>query len=70
MVYRDKLGYTNGCERLECHGLAVLCSSYLQEVVFENIPSDHEIWSIRCHVGIQAHYTTILHSHAPLVPQA
>ena len=37
-----KIEETNGCERLGCHGLPVLCEAYLQEVVFENSPSDHE----------------------------
>ena len=40
------------------------------EVVLKNNPSDHETWSIRCHVGIQVDFTSILHSHTPLVPQA
>jgi hypothetical protein len=43
---------------------------YLQDVVFENNPSDHETWSIECHVEIHVDYTSILHSHTPLVPQA
>ena len=31
---------------------------------FENNPSDHETWSIRCHVGIHIDFTfIILHSH-------
>ena len=30
---------------------------YLQEVVFQNSPSDHEIWSIWCHVGIHVDLT-------------
>ena len=29
-------------ERLECHGLPVLCWAYLQEMISENSPSDHE----------------------------
>jgi hypothetical protein len=41
-----------------------------QEVVFENSPSDHETWSIWCHVGIYVYFTSILHSHTLLVPQA
>ena len=36
---------------------------------FENSPSDHEPWSIRCHVGIHVDLTSILHSNTPLVPQ-
>ena len=44
-------------------------SSYLQEVVFLNNPSDHETRSIRCHVGINVDFTPILHPHAPLVPR-
>jgi hypothetical protein len=40
----------------------VLYKTYLQEVVFENKPSDHETWSIRCHVGIHVDFTSILHS--------
>ena len=39
-------------------------------MVFENNLSDHEIWSIRCHVGIHVDFTSILHSPTPLVPQA
>ena len=30
-------------------------------------PSDHETWSIRCHVGVQVDFTSILHSHTPSV---
>ena len=41
---------------------------YLQEMVYENTPSDHETWSIRCHVGIHVNFTFILHSHTPLAP--
>ena len=37
---------------------------------FENNPSDHEARSIWCHVGIHVDFTSILHSHTPLVPQA
>ena len=37
---------------------------------FENSPSDHETRSIRSHVGIHVDFTSILHSHTPLVPQA
>jgi hypothetical protein len=32
----------NGCERSLSHGLPVLRQAYLQEVIFENNPSDHE----------------------------
>ena len=35
-------------------------------MVFENSPSDHETWSIWCHVD----FTSIFHSPTPLVPQA
>jgi hypothetical protein len=42
VLTRDKIGQINGCERSECHGLLVLGQAYLQEVVFENNPSDHE----------------------------
>ena len=38
--------------------------------VFKKSPSDHETWSIRCLVGNHANFTSILHSHTPLVPQA
>ena len=38
----DTLEYIGGCEHSECHGLLVLCQAYLQEVVNENNPSDHE----------------------------
>jgi hypothetical protein len=34
-----------------------------QEVDFENNPSDHKTWSIRCHVGIHVDFTSIFHSH-------
>jgi hypothetical protein len=40
-----------------------LGQAYLQEVVFENNPSDHETWSIWCHVGFRVDFTSILHSH-------
>ena len=39
-------------------------------MVLKNSPSDHITWSIRCHVGIHVYFTSILHSHTPLVPQA
>ena len=44
----------------------------LEEVVFENNPSDHKPWSIhKCHVGIHVDFTSILHSsHTPLVPHS
>ena len=35
-------------------------------MVFENNPSDHETWSIWCHIGIHVNFTSILHSHTPL----
>ena len=50
--------------------MLVLCQAYLQEVVFENIPSNHDTCSIWCHVGIHVDFTSILHSHTLLVPQA
>ena len=54
----------NGRERSECHGLpTALCEAYLQEVVFGNSPSDHETWTIWCHVGIHVDFTSISHSH-------
>ena len=65
-----KIEQINGCECSECHGLLDLCRAYLQEVVFENSPSDHETWSIYYHVGIYVDFTSILHSHTPLLPQA
>ena len=34
------------------NGLPILCWTYLEEVVFENSPRDHEQRSIRCHVGV------------------
>ena len=37
--------------------------AYLQKVVYENNPSDHETWPIRCHVRIHINFTPILHSH-------
>ena len=46
----DKIDQINSCEHSECHGLPVLYSVYLQEVVFKNNPSDHETWSIPWHV--------------------
>ena len=32
---------------------------------FWNSPSDHETWSIGCHVGTHGYFTSILHSHTP-----
>ena len=37
---------------------------------FKNNPSDHETWSIQCHVGIHVDFSSILRSLTPLVPQA
>ena len=42
--------------------LPILGSAYLQEVVFENNPKDHETWSIRCHAGIHVDFTSIFPS--------
>jgi hypothetical protein len=69
VLTHDEIESINGCEILECHGLMVLCEVYLQEVVFENSPSDHETSSIGCHVGIHVDFTSILHSLTMLVPQ-
>jgi hypothetical protein len=70
VLIHDEIECINGCECSECRDLPVLCSAYLREVVFENSPTDREIWSIRCYVGIHVDFTSILHSHTPLVPQA
>jgi hypothetical protein len=70
ILTHDKIKQLNGYERSECHGPLVLCKAYLREVVFENSPSDNETRSIRCHVGIHVDFTSILHSHTPLVQQA
>ena len=43
---------------------------YVQEVVFEDCPSDHETWSNWCHVGFHVDFRSILHSHTSLVSQA
>ena len=45
-------------------------TAYLQEVVFENSPSDHKPFFIRCHVGIHVDFKSTLYSRTPLVPQA
>ena len=37
---------------------------------FEIRLSNHETWSIWCHVGIHVYFTSILHSQTSLVPQA
>ena len=66
----DKIELTNGYNRTECHGLLGFVLVYFQEVVFKNDPSEHETWSIWCHVGIHVDLTSILQSHTPLVPQA
>ena len=43
VVTHGIIEWFNGCERSECYGLPVdLCQAYLQEVVCENSPSDHE----------------------------
>ena len=65
VLTHDGIKETNNNERSECRGLPVLYQTYLQKVVFENSPSDHETWSVRCIVGIQVDFTSILHSHAP-----
>ena len=47
-----------------CPGLVV----YLHEVVFDYSPSDHEIWSIWCHVGLHVDFTihlAVTHSSGP-----
>ena len=38
----DKLEQRNSCGHSECHDLPLLCETYLQEVVFEKNPSEHE----------------------------
>jgi hypothetical protein len=57
VLTHDKLWWINGCEFYECHGLLILCWVYLWEVVFENNPSDHERWSIWCHVENHVDFT-------------
>ena len=42
VLTHDKIEQINGCGRMECHGLPVLRHAYLQEVVLEKSPSDHE----------------------------
>ena len=59
VLTHNKIKQINGCKCSECHGLLVLCKVYLQEVVFENSPSDHETWSIRCYIENHVHFTSI-----------
>ena len=66
VLTHDAIEYIDGCECLECHGLLVLCWTYLPKVVSENRPSDHGTWSIRCHVGSHVDFTSILHLHRSL----
>ena len=75
VLTHDKMKWINSCERLDCHGLLVFCYACLQEVVFENNPSDHETWSVQRHVGthVETHvdFTSILlHALTMLVLQA
>ena len=42
VLTHDKIEQINGCGRMECHGFPVLRHAYLQEVVLEKSPSDHE----------------------------
>ena len=70
LTHDKEVDWINSCEYSECHGLPVLREPYLQEVVFENNPSDHEIWIVWCHVRIHIDFTSILHSYTLLVPQA
>ena len=67
VLTHDEMEEINGCERLKCHGLPVVL--YPRGGLWK-YPSDHETWSIWCHVGILVDITPILHSHAPLVPRA
>ena len=46
VLTHDEVELISSCEHSECRRLPVLCYAYLQEVAFENIPSDHEIRSI------------------------
>jgi len=64
VLTHDKIGQTNSCERSEYHVFPVLCEAYLQEVVIEISPSDHETWSIRCQVGIHKTFHNPLASWA------
>ena len=43
VLTHDEIEYINSCKRLEWCDLPVLCYSYLQEVIFKNNPSDHEL---------------------------
>ena len=45
VLAHNKIKRINGCERSKHHDLPILCYAYLQEVVIENNPSDHETWS-------------------------
>jgi hypothetical protein len=40
ILTHDKIEYIYYCEHSEWHGLPILCEAYIQEVVFENNPSD------------------------------
>jgi hypothetical protein len=42
VLTHDKIEQTNSCERSKYHGFPVLCEAYLQEMVVEISPSDHE----------------------------
>ena len=46
------------------------CVRLTSKRIFENNPSDHEIWSIWSHARIHVDFTSILHSHTMLVPWA
>jgi hypothetical protein len=51
------------------HCSCIQMLAYLREMNFENNHSDHDTWSIWCHVRIHVDFYIILHSHTPLVLQ-
>jgi hypothetical protein len=60
----------NGCDIQSAMVFRFCVRPTLKRWVFKNNPSDHETWSIWCHVGIHADFTSILHSNTLVVPQA
>ena len=70
VLTHDKIKQNINCENRSAMVLLVLRQAYLHKMVLGNNPSDHETWSIWCHVELHVDLKSILHSHTLLVPQA
>jgi hypothetical protein len=69
ILTHDKIEKTNSYECSECHDLRFCIRPTSKRWFLKIKPSDHETWSIWCHVGIHVDFTSILHSRILMIPQ-